>query len=102
MLINTSSGGLLDYPCYSEAHKSEQLGYLVLLCTGKEEKVFFHYLSEDIIQDDVILRWMSFPNVLITAHQGILTDKVLTPIALVTTQNVYDCEAGESLEQQVK
>jgi len=72
------------------------------LCTGKEEKVFFQGLNDDIIQDDVILRWMSFPNVLITAHQGILTNKALTQIALVTIQNVYDCEASEPLEQQVK
>ncbi len=63
MLINTSSDGLIDYTCYSEALKSGQFCHLVLMCTCKEEKVFFHDLSEDIIQDDVILRWMSFPNV---------------------------------------
>ena len=78
MLINTSSDGLIDYPCYSEALKSGQLCHLVLMCKGKEEKVFFQGLNDDIIQDDVILRWMSFPNVLITAHQGLLTDEALT------------------------
>ena len=80
------------------AHHSSGRSYYVL----QEGKLFFKDLSEDIIQDDVILRLMSFPNVLITAHQGFLTDEALTQIALVTIQNVEDFADGKELVNKVE
>jgi D-lactate dehydrogenase len=47
----------------------------------KEEKLFFNDLSENVIQDDMIMRLLSFPNVLITSHQGFFTEEALTQIA---------------------
>ena len=75
----------------------------VNLATGHDAVCAFenNHLSEDIIQDDVILRLMSFPNVLITAHQGFLTEEALTQISLVTIQNVDDFEAGRELVNKV-
>jgi phosphoglycerate dehydrogenase-like enzyme len=61
-----------------------------------------NHLREVVIQDDVILRLMSFPNVLITAHQGFLTEEALTQIALVTIQSVDDFEAGKELVNKVE
>ncbi|MFC0774728.1 2-hydroxyacid dehydrogenase [Terrimonas alba] len=90
MLINTSRGGLIDTPAAIEALKTGQLGYLGIDVYEQEEKLFFHDLSENIIEDDTIMRLMSFPNVLITAHQGFLTDEALTQIALVTLKNLDD------------
>ncbi len=54
----------------------------------QEEKLFFRDLSEDIIQDDAIQRLMSFPNVLITAHQAFFTNEALTQIATTTFNNI--------------
>lgn len=90
MLINTSRGGLIDTPAAIDALKTGQLGYLGIDVYEQEEKLFFHDLSENIIEDDTIMRLMSFPNVLITAHQGFLTDEALTQIALVTLKNLDD------------
>ncbi|WP_276503407.1 2-hydroxyacid dehydrogenase [Terrimonas pollutisoli] len=90
MLINTSRGGLIDTPAAIDALKSGQLGYLGIDVYEQEEKLFFHDLSENVIEDDTIMRLMSFPNVLITAHQGFLTDEALTQIALVTLKNLDD------------
>lgn len=101
MLINTSRGALVDTKAAIEALKDEQLGYLGIDVYEQEEKLFFHDHSENIIGDDVIMRLMSFPNVLITSHQGFLTDEALTQIALVTLQNVSDYEAGKKLENIV-
>jgi D-lactate dehydrogenase len=84
MLINTSRGGLIDTKAAIEALKEERLGYLGIDVYEQEEKLFFHDHSGSIIDDDVIMRLMSFPNVLITSHQGFLTDEALTQIALVT------------------
>ena len=58
-------------------------------------------LSENIIQDDQIARLISFPNVLITAHQGFLTKEALQEIAKVTFQNILDFQAGKENENRV-
>ena len=90
MLINTGRGALIDTPAVIDALKSGQLGYLGIDVYEQEEQLFFQDHSDTIIQDDVILRLMSFPNVLITAHQAFFTDEALTEIARVTLQNIYE------------
>jgi D-lactate dehydrogenase len=97
MLINTSRGALIDSRAAVHAIKRLKLGYLGIDVYEQEEKLFFHDLSENIIEDEMILRLLSFPNVLITSHQGFLTDEALTQIALVTLQNVSDFEQGKAL-----
>lgn len=101
MLINTSRGALINTKAAMEALKSGALGYLGLDVYEQEEKLFFHNLSEHIIKDDLIMRLLSFPNVLITSHQGFLTDEALTQIALVTFQNLTDFEAGKKCENAI-
>ena len=98
MLINTSRGALIETNDAITALKKGKLGYLGIDVYEQEEKLFFHDLSENIIEDDVIMRLMGFPNVLITAHQGFLTDEALTQIALVTLQSLSDFEAGKKPE----
>ena len=97
MLVNTSRGGLIDAKAAIDALKEGKLGYLGIDVYEQEEKLFFHDWSENIIEDDVIMRLLSFSNVLITAHQGFLTEEALTEIALVTLQNVSDFEQGKKL-----
>ncbi|SDZ96976.1 D-lactate dehydrogenase [Flavobacterium gillisiae] len=88
MLINTSRGGLINTPDIIEALKDAKVGYLGIDVYEQEEKLFFKDLSEDIIQDDDIQRLMSFPNVLVTAHQAFFTNEALTQIATTTFENV--------------
>lgn len=102
MLVNTSRGGLIDTPEVLEALKTGQLGYLGLDVYEQEEKLFFHNWSEYIIEDDTIMRLMSFPNVLITSHQGFFTDEALTQIAQTTYKNVKDFEGGGKIEHEVR
>ena len=97
MLINTSRGGLVNTHDVVESLKSSHLGYLGIDVYEQEEKLFFHNLSELIIEDDVIMRLMSFPNVLITSHQGFFTDEALTEIAKVTFGNIQAFEEGKSM-----
>jgi len=101
MLINTSRGGLIDTKAAITALKNGRLGYLGIDVYEQEEKLFFHDLSENIINDDVIMQLIGFPNVLITAHQGFLTGEALTQIALVTLKNISDFEQGKKLENAV-
>jgi D-lactate dehydrogenase len=101
MLINTSRGALVDTKAAIAALKKGKLGFLGIDVYEQEEKLFFHDLSENIIEDDIIMRLLSFPNVLITSHQGFLTDEALTQIARVTLQNLSDFELGKKLENVV-
>jgi D-lactate dehydrogenase len=102
MLINTGRGALIDTKAAVAALNSGRLGYLGLDVYEQEENLFFQDHSETIIQDELILRLMSFPNVLITAHQAFFTDEALSEIARVTLRNVSDFEAGKFLENEVK
>ena len=88
MLINTSRGALINTSDIIEALKSAKVGYLGIDVYEQEEKLFFKDLSENIIQDDDIQRLMSFPNVLVTAHQAFFTNEALTQIATTTFENV--------------
>ncbi|MEO5891933.1 MAG: 2-hydroxyacid dehydrogenase [Ferruginibacter sp.] len=101
MLINTSRGGLIDTSAAIDGLKTGRIGYLGLDVYEQESKLFFNDLSENIIQDDDIMRLISFPNVLITAHQGFFTEEALTQIARITLTNVDDFEAGNKLENRV-
>lgn len=101
MLINTSRGTLIDTMAVVHALKTGRIGYLGLDVYEQEEKLFFNDLSENIIQDDVIMRLLSFPNVLITSHQGFFTEEALTQIAQTTLGNIDDYEAGRVLKNKV-
>lgn len=101
MLINTSRGALVDTRAVITALKKGKLGYLGIDVYEQEEKLFFHDHSENIIEDDVILRLLGFSNVLITSHQGFLTDEALTQIAMVTLQNISDFENGIQLKNKI-
>jgi len=101
MLINTSRGALIDTRSVIHALKTGHLRYLGIDVYEQEEKLFFHNLSEEIIEDDDIMRLMSFPNVLITSHQGFFTDEALTQIAQTTLQNITDAEEGKALVNKI-
>jgi D-lactate dehydrogenase len=101
MLINTSRGGLINTADIIESLKTGKIGYLGLDVYEQEEKLFFKDLSENVIQDDMILRLISFPNVLITSHQGFFTEEALTQIAQTTLGNIDAFEAGLPLKNAV-
>jgi len=101
MLINTGRGALIDTTAVVEALKSEKLGYLGIDVYEQESGLFFNDLSETVNKDDDFLRLMSFPNVLITGHQGFFTVEALEQIAQVTLRNLTDFEQGKQLENKV-
>ena len=94
MLINTSRGGLVDSPALIDALKSGQLGHLGLDVYEEEADLFFEDRSADVLQDDVFARLLTFPNVIITAHQAFFTREALAGIADTTLANVSAWAAG--------
>ncbi|MGJ8513912.1 2-hydroxyacid dehydrogenase [Carnimonas bestiolae] len=101
LLINTSRGGLIDTQAVIGALKSGQLGGLAIDVYENEEPLFFKNREETFIDDDQFVRLMSFPNVLITGHQGFFTEEALHEIAHTTLGNLEDFVAGRECENRV-
>jgi len=96
MLINTARGALIDTRAAIDALKTrDHLWYLGIDVYEEEGPLFFADLSSTVIQDDVFERLTTFPNVVITGHQGFLTREALTQIAEITLSNVSDFELGK-------
>lgn len=93
-LINTSRGALINTHDVIEALKQRHVAYLGIDVYEQEEHLFFKDLSESIIEDDTIQRLMSFPNVLVTAHQAFFTEEALTEIAQVTLGSITALSKG--------
>lgn len=98
MIINTSRGAIVDAQAAIRALKSGKIGNLGLDVYEQEGDLFFHDLSDNIIQDDVFERLLTFPNVLVTGHQGFFTEEALVNIAQTTLNNITSFEKGETLE----
>ena len=94
MLINTSRGAVIDTRALIAALKKGRVGAVGLDVYEEEGDLFFKDLSAEVIHDDVFVRLLTFPNVLITAHQGFLTHEACTAIATTTINNVTDFERG--------
>jgi D-lactate dehydrogenase len=101
MLINTSRGGLVDTRAVVEGLKNETIGHLGLDVYEEEENLFFEDLSDRVIQDDVFMRLLTFPNVLITGHQAFFTEEALENIAATTLENITAFETGEGTLHEV-
>lgn len=101
MLINTSRGALVDTQAVIAGLKSSKIGYLGLDVYEEEADLFFEDLSDRIIQDDQFTRLLTFPNVLITAHQAFFTRNAMEQIAKVTVGNLSCFERGETCENEV-
>jgi D-lactate dehydrogenase len=104
MIVNTSRGGLIDTRAVVDGLKSGHIGNLAIDVYEEEADLFFEDLSDQVIQDDVFSRLLTFPNVLITAHQAFFTEEALRDIARTTLGNVTafaaDDRSGNELTAQ--
>jgi D-lactate dehydrogenase len=88
MLINTSRSAVIDTRAVIEGLKSSKIGFLGLDVYEQEGDLFFRDLSGEVIRDDVFERLLTFPNVIITGHQGFFTTEALLNIAQTTLENI--------------
>jgi D-lactate dehydrogenase len=102
LLVNTGRGAVIDSRALIVALKTGHLGGAALDVYEEEEGVFFEDLSDRVLQDDVLARLLTFPNVLITAHQGFLTHEALDNIATTTLHNVRAFEHRDPLHNEVR
>lgn len=102
IIINTGRGALIDTPALIASLKRGHIGAAGLDVYEEEEGIFFSDLSGQVLQDDVLARLLTFPNVLVTSHQAFLTREALSNIAHTTLGNVRAFEEGETLVNEVR
>jgi D-lactate dehydrogenase len=95
IIINTSRGKVIETQALIQGLKSGHIGGVALDVYEEEENVFFEDFSDKILLDDELSRLLTFPNVLITAHQGFFTHESLTEIARVTIENILRLAKNE-------
>ncbi len=101
MLVNTGRGALIDAEAAEAGLKLGRIGSLALDVYEEEARLFFEDRSSEVIDDDVFARLLTFPNVLITAHQAFLTRQALAAIAETTLANAADVVTGRPSDNEV-
>jgi D-lactate dehydrogenase len=89
-IVNTSRGKLIDTRALIDVLKNGEVGGVALDVYEEEEGIFFEDRSEEVLQDEILSRLLTFPNVLITSHQAFLTEEALKEISRVTTTNLLN------------
>lgn len=101
IIINTSRGALIESESLLDALKSHKVGAAGLDVYEEESELFFEDFSNVIIQDDVLARLVSLPNVVVTSHQAFLTQEALGQIAKTTLDNLKDYFENKPLKNEV-
>ena len=101
-IINTGRGALIDSRALIGALKSKKVAGAAIDVYEEEENYFFQDFSDSGIDDDILARLVTFPNVLVTAHQGFLTDKALQEIAGTTLESLREWQEGKPLTNEIK
>lgn len=98
-IVNTSRGALIDTTALIDGLKSEKLGGAGLDVYEEENEYFFEDYSNEIVKDDELQRLLSFPNVIVTSHQGFFTKEAMKAIATVTNENFSQFEQGNIINE---
>ncbi len=101
VIINTSRGALIDAEALLEGIKTRKVGAACLDVYEEESELFFEDFSGHIIDDDVLARLISMPNVIVTSHQGFLTKEAISNIAQITVKNVTEIACGTPCQNEL-
>jgi len=97
VIVNTSRGGLIDAEALLDGIKARRVGAACLDVYEEEADIFFEDRSGHILNDDLLSRLISMPNVIVTSHQAFLTQEALNNIAETTVNNILSCFANDGL-----
>lgn len=102
ILVNTSRGALVKTDDLIEGIRARKFFGVGLDVYEEETPNVFEDRSDEILEHSVTARLLSFPNVMITSHQGFFTEEALSAIAKTTLENVRIFERGEETPNEVK
>ena len=101
VILNTSRGALVDAEALLAGIKSRKIGAACLDVYEEESDFFFEDFSGHIVDDDVLARLISMPNVLVTSHQAFLTEEALSNIAETTVNNIVEILKAGTCENEL-
>jgi len=101
MIVNTGRGQLIDTRALIWGLKKHIIGCAGLDVYEEEGDYFFEDFSNEVIEDDVLARLMTFPNVLVTSHQAFFTKDALRNIAETTLNNIKAFDSDEKLTNEI-
>ncbi len=101
VIVNTSRGALIDTRALIDSLKQRKVAGVALDVYEQEAGIFFDDLSNEIVDDDLLQRLLTFPNVLMTGHQAFLTEEAFTAIAETTLGSLDDFRNGRVLEHRL-
>ena len=101
MLVNTSRGGLINTEDLINGIKDNKFHAVALDVYEEESGLVFDDHSASILEHTTTARLLSFPNVILTSHQGFFTREALEAIASTTLCNASKLENGETCENLV-
>ena len=102
VLVNTSRGALVKTDDLIEGIRMHKFAGVGLDVYEEETDNVFEDRSDEILEHSTTARLLSFPNVMITSHQGFFTREALEAIAVTTLQNALDWMEGKSSRNDVK
>lgn len=96
VIVNTSRGALIDTEALIDGLKRRRIGAACLDVYEEESDLFYEDRSDSIVEDDVLVRLIAMPNVIVTSHQAVLTREALNNIAASTVENLLKFKRGEA------
>lgn len=96
VIVNTSRGALIDTKALIDGLKRRRIGAACLDVYEEESDLFYEDRSDSIVKDDVLVRLIAMPNVIVTSHQAVLTREALNNIAAATVENLLKFKRGEA------
>ena len=101
VILNTSRGALVDAEALLNAIKSRKVGAACLDVYEEESEFFFEDFSGHILEDDILARLISMPNVIVSSHQAFLTEEALSNIAETTVNNLRELSTSGKCENEL-
>ncbi len=101
VILNTSRGALVDAEALLAGIKSRKVGAACLDVYEEESDFFFEDFSGHILDDDILARLISMPNVIVSSHQACLTEEALANIAETTVKNIVTLFATGQCENEL-
>lgn len=94
MLVNTSRGGLVNVDALIRGLRANKFHAVALdVYEGEDDNVYTDH-SDDMMQNSVAARLVTFPNLILTSHQAFFTREALQAIAAVTMENARNFNEG--------
>lgn len=101
VFVNTSRGGLVNTEDLIQGIRAKKFFGVGLDVYEEETGNVFENREDDILEHSVVARLLSFPNVIVTSHQGFLTEEALSSISKITLQNAVDFENRQPKEENM-